>query len=114
MGTACLLEAALASLELIAKPKVTSDKMGIYVTYLKAFTTPRSTGLLGREEQVSAQKETEHFEEDDVPEQQGTAAPWGTGSQVAVMLPAGQGPIPRCASRAGPETAARFSQESQQ
>lgn len=66
LGTTSLLEAALASLELTAKPKVTSEKLGFHITYLKDFTTPRSGSLLGREEGVSAQQEVEHFEEDDV------------------------------------------------
>lgn len=44
------------SLELMAKPKVTSEKWGFYITYLKILFAARSTNPPGREEESMHRK----------------------------------------------------------
>ena len=83
MGTTSLLEAVLASLELTAKPKVTSEKLGFYITYLKAFTAPRSTSLPGREKESMHRKKLNILRKIMSESSKGQPLPWEQGAKCS-------------------------------
>jgi len=112
LGTASLLEAVLVLLDLAAKPKGTSEKLGFFYNIPESFTGSKKYSQHGREEESMHRKKLKIWGRL-CPRAARASHPLGNREPSTVMLPARQGSIPMGASMAGPETAARFSQESQ-